>query len=589
MPRDIEMKQRTPRPEAAVVFLILFVSALLYLRTAWFDFTYDDWVIVARNPVVQTWAGLKSTLLSTYWPGLTRGLYRPVTVLSFALERLVHGGDPAGFHLFNLLLHAVVAVLVYRVALQVTCSRWAAIVGGLLFASHPIHIEAVAGVVGRAELLSALFALAAMLVWMRHSNGETKSPRIIQLAVLYLLACASKENVTVVPAILILWEASRISVGQVRERVLALVCDKRIWALAAAGTASLALRVAVMGGAKAAFASNPPFVENPLAHEPAVVRMWSAAANQVLGVVLQVFPYRLLPDYSYLTLVPRHSWLDPLCVAAVAIAAAALSLWFTPRRKTRQLAFFSGWYVIAIAPTSNILFAIGTVFGERLLYFPSVAFCIGVGLVVDILIGRFLPAVGLRRWAVAGVSIPILVMGIATSIHLPHWRNDYELFSAAVAAAPDNVKARLWYGDALVRSGDFAAAIREYKRAIEILPQYGAPYANLMVPLMEQQRYAEAVEAGETALRLMETENAELVMNLAMACMESGDQVRFLEYTQRALELDPGSSRAHYQLARYYLREGNRKAAVEHLKESLRINPGSAEAPIIRKLLGGSR
>ena len=154
---------------------------------------------------------------------------------------------------------------------------------------------------------------------------------------------------------------------------------------------------------------------------------------------------------------------------------------------------------------------------------------------------------------------------------------------------PENVKVRLWLGDAFVRAGDSASAIREYRRALEIRPEYGAASANLLVPLMNLHRYPEAIEAGETARRLFTEDNAVLLMNLATAYQAVGEQVRFLECIQRALELNPGSSRAHYQLGRYYLQEGNRNAALEHLRESLRLEPDSAQSALIRKLIPGPR
>ncbi len=589
------MRRRTqsaapPRPEGLVLWSILLLSILVYLRSVWFEFTFDDWVIVARNPAVQTWAGWKSLLASSYWPGATHGMYRPVTVLSFALERLVHGGGPAGFHLVNVILHAAVSLLVYRVALHVLRSRWTAALAGLLFAAHPIHIEPVAGVVGRAELLSCGFALAVMLVWMRHSDGLSPSRNIPQLMILFALAVSSKEHVIVLPAILLVWEWARPTADGPAARIWRLAWDARLWALAASGAGSLALRVAVLGGADHSFVSRPLFVENPLAHQTTFVRIVSAAANQAYAVLLQLAPYRLLPDYSYHTLPLRVSWHDPLFLTAVALTAGAVLLWFVRGRTARQLAFASAWYITAVAPTANVLFPIGTIFAERTLYFPSVAFCLGIAALAGRVCARFPPGTGeradpLTKGAFAAVLFPAVVLSALTSVHLPDWKSDLSLFGSAAASAPENVKVRLWFGDALVRAGDSEGAIREYRRALEIRPDYGAAAANLMVPLMNLRRYPEAIEAGETARRLFPQDNAALLLNLATVYQESGEQVRFLECIWRVLELDPNSSRAHYQLARYHLQGGNRNAAVEHFRESLRLDPESPQAALIRKLM----
>ncbi len=543
------MRRRTeravpPRPEGVILWSIILVSTLVYLRSIGYEFTFDDWAIVARNPAVQAWAGWKNLLASPYWLGSTRGMYRPITVLSFALERLVHGGGPAGFHLVNVVLHAAVSVLVYRVALHVLQSRWAAALAGLLFAAHPIHIEAVAGIVGRAELLSCGFALATALVWMRHSDGSSHSRGIPGLVVLFALAVASKEHVIVLPAVLVLWELARDTSDGPAARIKKLARDRRLWALAASGAGSLALRVAVLGGAAQSFVSRPLFVENPLAHQTASVRIVNAAANQVYAAFLQLVPYRLLPDYSYSTLPLRLSWHDPMCLTAVALLAGAVLLWFARDRTARRLAFASAWYVTAVTPTSNVFFAIGTIFGERTLYFPSAAFCIGIAAVAERVCVRFLPGIAERsspipKAALAALLLPALALSAVTSVHLPDWRSDLSLFGSAAASAPENVKVRLWLGDAFVRAGDSASAIREYRRALEIRPEYGAASANLLVPLMNLHRYPEAIEAGETARRLFTEDNAVLLMNLATAYQAVGEQVRFLECIQRALELNP--------------------------------------------------
>jgi protein O-mannosyl-transferase len=579
------------RPEWIAVSSIVLVSVLVYLRTAWFDYTFDDWIIVARNPAVQAWVGLKSIFSSAYWPGSQRGLYRPVTILTFALERIVHGGGAGGFHFVNVMLHATVSVLVYRVALHVLRARWAAAFTALLFAAHPIHIEAVAGVVGRAELLSSLFALGTILVWMRYTDGQSASPGLPAIAVLFALGASSKENVTVVPAVIAAWEFSRRTGESILPRVVRLARDPRVWVLGGSAAASFGLRTLAMGGLGRIIGSRAPYIENPLAYQPTFVRIVSAAANQVHGAVLHVFPHPLLPDYSYSTLPIRSSWLDPYFLTAIVLVAGAAVLWFVKDNTARQLAFAGAWYIIAVAPTANVAMPIGTVFGERLFYFPSIGFCLAAAALVKRAAVSFVAGdaavTSLGKPVLAALALPVLALSAVTSFHLPVWRSDLALFLDAADSAPRNVKVRLWLGDALVRDGNNSGAIAEYRQALEIRPDYAAAAANLMVPLMDQKRYAEAIETGEAARRYFGStqENAVLMVNLASCYEEIGDELRFLEAIERALQLAPDSSQAHYHMGRYFIRHGDKAQAFEHFRESLRLDPTLPQAPLIRKYL----
>jgi protein O-mannosyl-transferase len=235
--------------------------------------------------------------------------------------------------------------------------------------------------------------------------------------------------------------------------------------------------------------------------------------------------------------------------------------------------------------------AIGTIFAERLLYFPSVAFCIGVGALASAALGRE-ATMGKIPVSRAGKAILccslLVVLGFSalTLARNPVWRDDLALFTDTVNKAPRNVKARLWLGDSLVRSGDLRAAISQYRAALEIHPAYAPAAANLVVPLKGLGRLQEAIDAGERARALFGNENAGLLYNLALTYLEAGEPVPFLDYMGRVVRLDPNNSRAHLRLGLYYFQRGaDRAAARAHLEQALRSNPSTEDAAAIRNLL----
>src|SRR5512139_3639729 len=200
-------------------------------------FALDDVAQVRDNPAIRSLANVPTLFTRPYWdlPGEQHGLYRPVTVASFAVNRAATGEAPAGYHAGNVALHALVAALAWFAFRRAGTRYGTAFFGGLLFATHAVHVEAFANVTGRAELLAAAGVLAA---WIAHRKG-----RSALAAGLWLLAVLSKESAILAPALFALDDALRPE----GER------PRRAWpAYAVALGAALALRWNALGGLRGA-------------------------------------------------------------------------------------------------------------------------------------------------------------------------------------------------------------------------------------------------------------------------------------------------------------------------------------------------
>ncbi len=568
---------------------VALLAIALYAPSLAFDFTYDDPIIVAQNPAVQKWGEWKRIFLSDYWPGLSSALYRPVTILSFAIERPIHGGLPAGFHATNILLHAAVCVLVFLVSRRILGPGWKAAAVGVFFAAHPIHSEAVCGVVGRAELLSSLFALAALWIWMRRRAGGDGAGAMWPAYSLFLLALGSKENAIILPLWMLLWEVAQDRSGPPARQLLRKAFSPPYLAFLAPALLFLALRAGVLGGFAASMNPDPPFVENPLGAMPLSERAIQATANQLRGLLLHFVPYPLVADYSYNTLPARQSILP--AASMLALAGAVAFLWLIPYARGRVTILGAAWYLAGILPTSNILFPVGTVFAERLYYLPSFGLILGVVAAADwAWSGRASQAAaGAFPAARLGPACVLVVTGmfsLLTWSRIPVWKSDLALFTDTVSRAPENAKARLRFGDALVRSGSPREGLEQYERALEIYPRYAAPAMNMVAALNAIGRHTEAIAAGERARGLLKEENPALLYNMGLAYMSQGDTVRFLEFMNRALQLDPGNRQAHLQLGRYYLRQPwEQDAARRHFEKALELAPDAPDASVVRNLL----
>jgi protein O-mannosyl-transferase len=579
-------RQKTPR---LAVIAICALAALPYLASTTYDFTFDDGVIVSNNPIVQEWGHWKEIFWSDYWPDSHSSLYRPLTILSFALERGLHGPGAAGFHFINIVMHAGASALVFLVAVEIIGLGWGAALAGGLFALHPIHTEVVAGVVGRAELLSTFLGLGALLLVLRSKDGPGMPKKSYGWALaLFFLAMAAKENAIVILGLVFLWKLSRLRMQDEAGGFLKQLFHPQLLGFVGVALAFLVLRTLVLGGVAASFNPHPPFVENPLAVKSAAVRVLTATANQAHGLILNIWPWPLRADYSHKTLPDPSAAVSLNLLIMILFTLACLALWMIRRRWAADLAFASSWYLTAIIPASNILFIVGTIFAERLYYLPSAGLAIAIALVwslaADSPAGDWSIPGSTRGRVLTGIAAAVLVlfMGL-TWVRLPVWKNNLSLFTDTVEKAPENVKARLWLGDSLVRAGDYAASIDQYRKALEVYPDYGAASANIVVPLSRLRRLREAIEYGEKALKLLEGGHGVIMYNLALAYLDAGDSIRFLEYIQKVMALEPRNPNARYQLGMYYLKnEGNRSSAREQFQQALQIDPNFPYAANIR-------
>lgn len=415
---------------------------VVYLGALWNRFAMDDLYIIADNPLVRSPAGIWRAFAAPYWPPAFGGeMYRPVVTASFAIDRLL--GGPAWFHFVNLCWHAGVSVAVAALVRH-WAGMTAALVAGLLFAVHPVHVEAVANVVGRAELMAAGFSLLAVYAAVeRHS--------VTWSAAALLLALLSKENAAVTPA-LIAW-AWLLGVGRPPRAIqLAFAAS---WVVLAAGYTFV--RWLVLHPYASWQAIAPVFQG---ASPSAVVLTAVAALTDTARLLL--FPETLRADYSpqERTLVASLGDTRFLLGLAVFLAWAGLlaGAW---RRGRRVETLGLGWIAIAYLPVANLLFPTGVLVAERTLYLPS------VGVVVAF-------AAWTQSWSsttrVLRFVVPALVLlgAIRTAARVPVWRDDIALTESILEDSPNSYRGPARTGGLLLSAGQTEKALAAFRTAAAI-------------------------------------------------------------------------------------------------------------------------
>jgi hypothetical protein len=340
---------RSRCPTLAVVFIAL-VAILPYGNALSADFTFDDVDVVRDNPAVQIYPAHR--LLN--YVHQTGSLYRPLTMLTYAANACI-SRDPFGYHVVNVLLHALVAIAVFCLGLRILHSRVAAVAAALLFAAHPIHTEAVTNIVGRAELLAALGVLLALLAFARARESAGRR-RVVWSAVsvaAFAAALLAKESAFTGLGLLVVfhwWIDRRVNL---RQRLAALM------PYAAVGIGYLLLRFAVVGAL--GLPEAPGSLDNPLAH----VDLWSRLRTAVIVlweyVGLLALPLHLSADYSFDQIPVAHSWLDPRFLIAAALLCGLAGVLVAAMRRAPVLAVAALFTLVPLALTANLLFPIGTI------------------------------------------------------------------------------------------------------------------------------------------------------------------------------------------------------------------------------------
>jgi hypothetical protein len=383
-------------------------AVAVHLGALWNGFALDDRPIILQSPHVAAPSRIWWLFFESYWPAQLGGhLYRPLAVTTYALDALVDGAP--WFHFVNLVWHAAASVAVAALA-----RRWAGsaatLAAGLVFAVHPVHVEAVANVVGRAELMVGLFSLLAV-----YAALELQS--VAWSTAAFALGLLSKENAVTIPVI-IAW-GWLLGFGRPPRRTVAAFVTA--WVLV--GAAYALVRWAVLHQHTGFHEVAPVFS----GAGPIAVRLTAVAALADIARLL-VFPLTLRADYSPAERTLVTSPLDGrflLGVLCLAIWGLLLRRAWRPGRRVEALGL--GWIGIAYLPVANLLFPAGVLVAERTLYSPS----IGLALALGAWLGRLEP----RRSVLVG-GLLVLAGGVRSAVRVPVWRDDLSVVLSIVEDSP---------------------------------------------------------------------------------------------------------------------------------------------------------
>jgi tetratricopeptide (TPR) repeat protein len=567
------------RSEIIVSLFLMATVLAVYWQVRHHEFlNYDDNDYVTKNRHVQ--AGW--TVEGLAW-ALTSRLHRhwhPVTWLSHMTDCQFFGLNPGWHHLSSVFIHVANTLLLFLVFRRMTGALWRSAFVAALFGLHPLHVEPVAWVADRKDLLSAFFWMLAMWAYIRYAE-RPGSMRYMLVLTGFVLGLMAKSMVVTLPFVLLLmdyWPLGRLQFG--RSPKGKGDPSKKRKSLNARDQSAPALRLVwekalfflVVGACVPVMVSAFHYGRTPSLDLSGLWVKESVIGNSLVHYVSYIgkmlWPHGLATPYPWADLPLWQVWGAGLLLSGISLFV------FWQRRQRPYLLVGWLWYLITLLPAIGLVKVGPHQMADRYVYLPL------IGLFIMIAWG--LPDL-VKKWTYGrtalAVSAAMVLLGCMTGtwLQVRHWENSISLFGHSVNVVPNNHVAHNNLGVAYADEGDFEAAIGHYFKAIGIKPDYAQAQFNLGVALANEGDLEAAIAHYSEAIRIVPN-YADAHLNLGVAVAEQGRLREAIGHFSEAIRLKSDYAEAHYNLGRALALQGSFKEAMGHYTKALKIKPDYAEA-----------
>jgi tetratricopeptide (TPR) repeat protein len=529
---------------------------------------FDDGLYVSSNRHVQkglTWDGFLWA-----WQANVASNWHPLTMLTHMLDCEIHGMDAGGHHLTNLLFHLANVWLLFEVLRRMTGALWASAFVAALFGVHPTHVESVAWIAERKDVLSGFFFFLTLGAWHRWVRAPTIRSYLLAV-LLFVCGLLSKPMLVTLPCVLLLldlWPLGRLRAGEIRSfrdlwtGLRPLLIEKiPLFVLSAA---SSAVTVYVQQGSLATL------------HAVSVSRrVGNALVSYVVYVGKTFWPAKLAVFYPLPASVP--SW-KGLAAGALLVAITALAVWRLRRQPYLAVGWL--WFLGMLVPVIGFLQVGRQAMADRYTYLPS----IGLFLILAWGAREILGPDRRRQVVLAGGALAVIaVLSMTAHAQVLTWKDSLSLFSQALKATEKNYLAHLNVALALSRrEGGREEALHHFHEALRLHPNLAESHAALGTAYRRWGQNAEALPHLRRAVQL-KPERHRLRHSLAITLEELGRKEEAKLQLRKALELNPRFTDAHFRLGALLQEEGKMDEARQHYERALELDPEFEEA---RRRLG---
>jgi protein O-mannosyl-transferase len=566
-----------------IALLLALATLLVYLPVVHDGFVnFDDQEYVTENhPVL---AGLTWDSLRWAFTSFHAANWHPLTWLSHMLDCELFGPNPGAHHFVNVLFHAANAALLFVLLLRLTNALWPAAIVAALFAWHPLHVESVAWVAERKDVLSTFFALLALLSYTRYAQSVTSdkwqvarsspvtrhsSPDYWFALIFFALGLMAKPMLVTLPFVILLldyWPLGRVAGCKLKiassptpnlqpSTFNLLILEKWPFFLLAAGSCIVTYFAQRMGSAVMT-----------LEQFAFGLRLQNALIAYARYLLDTVWPLNLAVLYP----LPRHVHLIHAAAAAATVGLLMLS-WFAWRARTRYPYVIIGWlwFLGTLVPVIGLVKVGSAALADRYTYFPLIGIFLIAAFGARDLAARF-PFMK-KLLSAAAILILAACVGL-TERQLTFWRDSETLFRRDLAVATDNASAHINLGAALEMSGRETEALAEYREAARLADDSVNAHFNLGNLLTKMNQPAEALPEFARAIALAPN-MANLRNGQGEALAELGKFNEAESAFAEAARLDPDYAAPHFELGKTLLKQGRDAEAIGEFRAALRLDP----------------
>ena len=563
----------------AFLFIIVLIAYLPAFRGG---YVWDDDTNITNNPLLRTGEGLVK--IWTQPKLIPQGHYWPIIYTSFWIEYQIWGAKPYGYHLINIILHAINVLLLWILLRRLAIPG--ALLAAAIFALHPVHVESVAWITERKNVLSAMFYLIAFLYYMKFEENGHRKDYIVSL-IIFVCALLSKTITVSLPIAILLylyWKRDKLSIKDFINTVpffaaafiITLLC---LWV----------------------YKSTYPVESTLSLLDKFIVAGWS----------LWFYAWKLLLPVNLIAIYPRWN-IDPSAlwqyIFSIGFFVVIIALWFLKNKIGKGSLAAVLFFAITLAPLLNIIdqpaYTEMTFVNDHAQYLPSIGLIVLFAASMVKLKNRYMN----EKTGIAGGVILILILGIITWQHAGLYKDMETLFRHSLAKNPNAWAAHNNLGLALEQKGkydeaiihfkealklkpDFAKAhynlgnvysdinqyeqaVIHYKEAIKYDPHYTMAINNLGIAYASRNNFNDAIKAYKKVLEI-DPENFDAYNNLGNALAQAGEYDEAYKAFSKALELQPGNLDIRYNMANTFILQGKINEAVSEYRKALEINPNN--------------
>ena len=583
-PHSLDQSASMPHGRAVTIgiHLALLLAVLsIYGQTARFDFiNYDDDIYVYENRFVLE--GLSVDGVQWAFTARRAGGWHPITWLSLMLDADIYGDhkhEAGGYHFTNLLFHAFNAMLLFELLRRMTGDLWPSAMVAALLAVHPLHVESVAWVTERKDVLSIFFSLLAILAYIRYTRGPSLYRYLLVLAC-FALSLGAKSMMVTLPCVLLLfdfwplrrivgsrfWSFVRPAVDSDNSSVPQSAPTTILWLiLEKIPLFAIAIACRIVG-----YLGQETLPQDNLFDTSLGFRFMNTVTVYMVYLRKMMWPTDLATLYPVFTRV-IHLW-HAVAATAFLLATTIAAVWY----RLRWPWFFVGWmmFVGVLFPVSSLFQLWYSAHSDRLVYFPA------IGIYIAVVFGLAAASTNWpyrRTLLAAAASFALVAFSILAFVQVGYWKNSYTLFTRAIDVSPRNLRAYKHRGWAYQNDGQHALAISDYDVVLQLAPDRTKVYTNRGIAYRHLGNIKRALSDFDRAIEL-DPDEPKLFISRGQAFEQHGNATLAMRDYNEAIRLNSKQVTARANRGRLHLSAENYPQAIADFSEAIRLNPGYVKA-----------